>query len=133
MNLEEAIHQRWAADDALIALLPVEKVTTGRSTENSVPYATIQRRGSRTAIRTNTGDALDEVSLEIHVWHEDHDAGLAITSLVKAAFQRSDFALSGSDRVVQMRRSGDSAVQHADGLWQFSIDFLVQVYLASGG
>lgn len=132
MNLESAIHQRWAASDALASLLPAESVKTGRSFGDPLPYATIARERSRTAFRTNAGDAMDEVTLRIDVWHDDYDAGRAIAEQVKAAFDRSDFALSGGDRVVQMRRSGDSASQHEDGVWQFSVEFLVQVYLPSG-
>jgi len=132
VNLEEAIHQRWAASEALAALLPAENVHTGRSLGDTIPYATLTRRANRTALRTNSGDALDEVSLRIDVWHDDYDAGRAIVHEIKAAFDRSDFALSGGDRVVEMRRTDDSASQHDDGVWQFTIDFLVQVYLASG-
>ena len=132
MNLEEAIHQRWAASEALAALLPADGVKTGRSLDDAVPYATLTRRANRTAFRTNAGDALDEVSLRIDVWHDDYDAGRAIVHQVKAAFDRSDFELSGGDRVVQMCRTDDSASQHDDGVWQFTIDFLAQVYLASG-
>ena len=132
MNLEEAIHQRWAASEGLAALLPAEGVKTGRSLDDAVPYATLTRRASRTAFRTNAGDALDEVGLRIDVWHDDYDAGRAIVHQIKAAFDRSDFELVGGDRVVQMRRTDDSASQHDDGVWQFTIDFLAQVYLASG-
>jgi hypothetical protein len=78
------------------------------------------------------GDALDEVTLRVNVWHEEYDAGRAIAEEVKAAFDRSSFALSGSDRVVQMLRTNDFASQHDDGAWQFTTEFLVQVYLPSG-
>ena len=132
MNLEQAIHQRWAASDTLASLLPAERLKTGRSFGDSLPYATITRQGNRTAFRTNAGDALDEVRLQIRVWHDDYDAGRAIAEQVKAAFDRSDFALSGGGRVVQMRRTGDSASQHDDGTWRFTVDFLVQVHLPSG-
>ena len=132
MNLEQVIHQRWAACDALASLLPAENVKTGRSFDDPLPYATITRHRSRTAFRTNAGDALDEVTLRINVWHDDYDAGRAIVGQLKAAFDRSDFALSGGDRVVQMRRTDDFASQHDDGAWQFTIEFLVQVHLPSG-
>jgi len=132
MNLEQAIHERWAASEALASLLPAENVRTGRSYGQPMPYAALTRLGSRTAFRTNAGDAMDEVTLRINVWHDDYDAGRAILEQVKAAFDRSDFALSGGDRVVQMRRTDDSASQHDDGAWQFTIEFLVQVHLPSG-
>ncbi len=132
MNLEQAIHQRWAASDALAALLPAEHLKTGRSLAGSLPYATITRKSCRTAFRTNAGDALDEVALRISVWHGDYNAGRSVVEQMKAAFDRSSFDLSGGARVTQMRRTDDSALQHDDGTWQFIIDFLVQVYLPSG-
>ncbi len=132
MNLEQAIHQRWADDDALNSLVAAEHVKTGRSLGAVLPRATIARRASRTAFRTNAGDALDEVTLRVSVWHDDYDAGRAVVGRVKTAFDRTDFPLDGDDRVVQMRRTDDSATQHTDGTWQFTVDFLVQVHLSSG-
>jgi len=132
VNLEQAIHQRWAAAGALTSLLPVENVKTGRSSDGPVPYATIVREKNRTAFRSNAGDALDEVTLRVDVWHDNYDKGRGIAEQVKAAFDRSEFALSGSDKVVQMRRTSDSATQDEDGMWRLTIEFLVQVYLPSG-
>ena len=132
MNLEQVVHQRWAACDALNSALAAASVKTGRSFGAALPYATITRLANRTAFRTNAGDALDEVGLRIRVWHDEYDAGRAIVHQIKAAFDRSDFPLAGADRVVQMRRTDDSASQHSDGTWQFTVDFLVQVHLASG-
>jgi hypothetical protein len=132
VDLEQAIHERWAADSALAALLPADAVVTGTRGSRDVPYATVHRKANRTVLRTNAGAAVDEAILAIHVWHDDYDAGRAIVRQVQAAFELGDFALSGDDRVIQMRRVADSAEQHDDGLWQFSIDFLVQVYFPSG-
>ena len=132
MNLEQVIHQRWAATETLNALLPAENVKTGRSLDGATPYATIARLKSRTRLRTNAGDALDELTLRVCVWHDEYDAGRAVADEVKATFDRSAFTLAGGDRVVQMLRSDDFASQHDDGLWQFTTEFLVQVYLPSG-
>ena len=132
MNLEQVIHQRWAASGELVSLLPAENVKTGRAFADPLPYATITREKSRTVLRTNAGDAVDEVTIRINVWHDNHDAGWAVAEQVKAAFDRSEFALSGDDRVVQMCRSEDAASQDEDGTWLFTITFLVQVYLSSG-
>ncbi len=132
MNLEQAIHERWAASDTLNALLPAENLKTGRSFGDAVPYATIARMENRTILRTSAGDALDEVRLRVNEWHDEYDAGRAVAEEVKAAFDRGSFALSGDDRVVQMLRTNDFASQHDDGAWQFTTEFLVQVYLSSG-
>lgn len=132
MKLEQAIHERWAATGALSALLPADRLKTGLARGAAVPYATLVRTAGRTLCRTNAGDALDEVTLTIHVWHDAFDAAAAIAHQVKAAFDRSAFDAGGGDRVVQMRRAGESVAQHGDGVWQWTIEFSVQVYLASG-
>ena len=132
MNLEQVIHERWAAAEELESLLPAENVKTGRSFGDSVPYATITRIKGRPVARTNAGDALDEVTLRISLWHDDYDSGWAVAEAVKAAFDRSAFALAGEDRVVQMCRTQDAASQSEDGTWKFTIEFLVQAYLSSG-
>jgi hypothetical protein len=132
MNLEQAIHQRWAAAAALCQLLPADRLHTGLARGTGTPYATLLRKPSRTLFRTNAGDALEEVPLVIHVWHDRFDAGQAIARQVQAVFDRSDFSLSDGGRVVQMRRAGESVVEHDDGVWQWAIEFSVQVYLPSG-
>jgi hypothetical protein len=127
MNLEQAIHQRWAASAGLSALVPAERVTTGRSSQAGVPYATILRERARTALRTNAGDTLEEITLRIHVWHDDYDAGRSALDAVRGTFDRSGFALADGARVLQMRRLQETAVQHPDGMWQFIIRFLIYV------
>ena len=132
MNLEQAIHQRWADTPALEALLPAARLKTGRTRGDPMPYATLSRRRNRTRLRTNAGDAIDEVALEIDVYCDDYDAGRAIAAAVQAAFDRAGFDLPGGDRAVQMRRADDAASQDADGTWQFALQFLVQVHLPTG-
>lgn len=132
MNLEQAIHERWGQAAALAALLPTERITTGRAVDTTRPYAILACPRRQTVIRTNDGAAVDEVTTQIDVWHDRYDAGQAILAQIIAAFDRSDFPLSDGRRVVQMRREGDSATQQDDGVWQLTITFLVQVYLPSG-
>jgi hypothetical protein len=132
MNLEQAIHERWAASAALAALVGADRLKTGLARGTGTPYATLVRKPGRTLARTNAGDALDQIPLVIRVWHDQFDAGQAIAQQVKAAFDRSQFALGGGDRVLQMRRGGESVVQHDDGIWEWAIEFSVQVYLVSG-
>ena len=132
MNLEQTMHQRWAAASGLNALLSATRLRTGLARNAAVPYATLTPRSSRTIVRTNAGDALEQVALAIHVWHDDFDAGQAIADLVDATFDQSEFDLAGQDRVIQMRRTARAATQHADGVWQWTIEFELDVYLGSG-
>ena len=132
MSLEQAVHQRWAATDALALLLPVENLTTGLAHGDSLPYATIVRKQGRPTLRTNAGATLEEVTLQINVWHDDHDSGREIAEEVEAAFDGADFALSSGARVVQMRRTDEHGSQRDDGIWRFTLEFLVHVYLPTG-
>lgn len=132
MNLEQAVHQRWAAVGALASLLPVENVTTGLARGDSLPYATIVRKQGRATLRTNAGATLEEVTLRINVWHDDHDAGREIAEQVETAFDGIMFASSSSNRVMRMRRTDEHGSQRDDGIWRFTLDFLVHVYLSTG-
>ena len=132
MRLEQAIHQRWATSGGLVALLPAQRVKTGRAFGDATPYATVEHVQGQTAFRTNAGDALDEVTVRINVWHDNYDEACAIAEQVKLAFDRSAFPLAGGDKVVQMRRVADSASQDGEGLWRLAIDFVTQVHLPSG-
>ena len=132
MNLEQAIHRRWAESTELGGMLGVDRLKTGLVHGVRMPYATLARRPGRTLFRTSAGEAVDEIPLEIHVWHDRFDAGQAIADRVKSAFDRSDFSLSDGGRVVQMRRTGESVVEHDGGVWQWTMRFSVQVHLPSG-
>lgn len=132
MKLEQAIHARWAASAALGELLPAERFTTGLAHATERPYATLVRKPGRTLCRTHAGDAVDEIPLEIHIWHDAFEACQAIAHQVQAAFDRSGFPLSDGGRVLQMRRAGESVVEHAGGVWQWTVAFSARIHLPSG-
>jgi len=130
VTVEQAIHQCWASSATLAALVPAERVSTGRSIGAAVPYVTLLRERTRTALRTNAGNTIEEITLRINLWHDDHDAGRAAAEQIRAAFDHASFDLADGSRVISMRRVSESAFQHADGLWQFSLRFLLPVRLA---
>ena len=132
MNLEQAIHARWASSPGLEALLPAGRLRTGAFHGEGRPYATLERKGIRTVFRTNAGDALDEVSLAFCVWHDSLDDAAAVVGQIKAAFDRSGFDLDGGDRVVEMHRTAEAAKQHENSVWQLTVEFSASVYLSSG-
>ena len=131
MSLEQAVHERWAAAGTLAALLPAAYVTTGLARGDSLPYATILRRQARSALRTNAGTTVEEVTMRINVWHDAHGAGRDIVDQVEAAFDGAGLVLSDPQRSAQMRKTGEQVSQHSDGIWQFVLEFLVYVYLPS--
>jgi hypothetical protein len=132
MNLAQVIHQRWAAAAALDELLPAARVYTGLSVDPTPPYAVISRPDQSPVSLLHDGSGVDAVMLRIQVYHDQYDAAAAIVEQVKAAFDRTSFELAGGDRVLSMRRTGDSEHQGEDGLWCLLVDFRSAVYLASG-
>jgi hypothetical protein len=132
MNLMEVIHQRWAAADALDDLLSAERVFTGLNVDRDVPYAAIRKRADRPLSRHNDGSAASNVALRVEVFHDDHDAALAILHQVKTAFEGTAFDLSDGDKVLDMRRVDDWAVQGDDQVWQLTIDFNCTIHLTAG-
>lgn len=129
MNLVEVIHQRWAASAPLEDLLPAVRLYTGTSVDPTLPYAVIDKRSQRPLVRHNDGSAVDAVGVRISLFHDSHDLAAAVMQQVKAAFDRTDFALSGNDKVINIQRSDDFQRQADDGVWQFTIDFDCTVYL----
>jgi len=107
-------------------------VTTGRAVGTARPYATLTRLGSHPLLRSNAGGTIEQIRLRIDLWHDRLDDGQAIVRQIRTSLDGSAFPLSGGDRVMHLRRTEDAAVQHEDGVWQFSMTFLVQVYLAQG-
>ncbi len=129
MNLEQALHQLWSNSPALVALLPADRVTTGRSSLGSLPRAAIARRLRRTVCRTNTGETIEDATVVMHLRHDSFDAGIAIVQQFLTAFDRSHIALAGGGEVACLRRITDDTRQAPDGTWQFRVDMLARIHL----
>ena len=132
MNLAQVIHQRWASAEALSALLPAARVYTGMSVDPATPFAVIAKESDRPLERFGDGSAIDVVKIRIEVFHENLDGGAAVVHQIKVAFDCTSFDLAGSDKVINMERSNDFAIQQDDGTWRFVIDFNCLVQLATG-
>jgi hypothetical protein len=137
MNLMQVLHERWAADTTLNGLLPVASVFTGiHFAEDPVfPYATLTRPGDVPETFTNSGDAVENVSVRITTYHDadSYDAGLAIAEAVQDLYNRTKFDLSGNDKVLSMTRAGYQEIPEPEnGDWFFVVDFTCLVYLATG-
>lgn len=127
-TLEQAIHERWAQASTLEALLPAARFGTGRSPSEALPYATLERARGRTALSNNRGDAIEDVTLRIHVWHDDHDAGRAVVVQVVEALDRCSLTLDSPERVARVRRVGETVTAHDDGPWQWTVEFSVRIH-----
>jgi hypothetical protein len=129
MNLEQTLHQHWSDSPALNALLHADRVTTGRSSLGSLPRATLARRSRRTVCRTNSGDSLEEVTVEMRLRHQSFDDGTAIVQQFLTTFDRSQFSLSDGAQVLNLRRIEDDCRQADDGTWQFRVEMLARIQL----
>ena len=130
MNLFGALRQRWAADAALEAALPAFRVYVGTAPAPTIPFAVLGKRSDRPAETMNDGGSLNAVGVRIEVFAGGYDAACEIAELVRAAFDRTEFDLTGGDRVVNMRRRDAAERQEDDGLWHLTLDFECLVYLA---
>jgi len=137
MDLARAIHERWAADGDLNAALDAARVMTGTYLEEepAFPYAIIRTTGGRPVAQANNSSAVDEVQLEIIVSHDadNYDELLAIAHRVKQAFNRADFNISDSCKVINVERAWDYPIQDDDTrVWDWYMLFTVRVYLPAG-
>ncbi|OHB67853.1 MAG: hypothetical protein A2V70_19920 [Planctomycetes bacterium RBG_13_63_9] len=128
MNLAQMMHQRWAAAEPLNNLLPASHVYTGMAVDPTTPYAVISKERDRPIGFHNDGSAIDAIGVRFEVFHGDYDAGTAIMEQITKTFDRTDFVLSGNDKVINMQRLSDSEVQENDGVWRLTIDFNCTVY-----
>ena len=129
MNLAEVLHQRWAATEALNDLLPAASVHTGPGVERTMPAAVITKQTDRPDVYLSDGSSLNTVGVRIQVFHDSYDSAVAVVEQIRTAFDRTEFDLSGDDKVINMRRANDFEDRQDDGTWRLVIDFDCTVYL----
>ena len=129
MNLAEVLHQRWAATAALNDLLPASSVHTGPGVERTTPQAVITKQSDRPDVYLSDGSSLNAVGVRIQIFHDSYDSAVAVLQQVRTAFDRTEFDLAGSDKVINMRRANDFEDRQDDGTWRLVIDFDCTVYL----
>ncbi len=146
MNLFEVLHERWAADATLDnsgeGILPASRVFTGQSLaafdSDRLPFAVMDKGSGRPIMQSSAdsgtpcNEAVDSIGVLIQIFHENWDAGEAIMNAVKSLYNRTNFDLAGTDKVLTMERDDDSHFQENDGTWRFLISFRVLVYLPAG-
>jgi len=125
MGLERAIHERWATDYLLCALLPVAQLTTGTARgETNLPYVVLTRAEDRVLVRTSSGTSIDRVVLRFTVWAASLDQAQEIAQAVARRSDRADFALP-DDGVLNMQRAAATQSQADDGSWRLEVDYAV--------
>ncbi len=121
MNIEKGIQTQWPTIDALEALLPVERVFTGRAKGSPArPYATIVAPALPTEAR-GTLTMFREANIRFQVWAQDFDTGKAIQTAIVDGFENLDFSLDDG-AVYDMKHEDSTALQEdesTDSIWQF--------------
>ncbi len=128
MNLSQVLHEQWAADGTLNGLLPVASFQTGMffKTAPTFPYATLTRPAGNVDSRTNEGIRIDTLPVIITLYHgaDSYDEGVAIEQAIDDAFDNTEFALAGGDKVMQMRIVGPPPeIQDEEGNWSWECNF----------
>ena len=130
MSLEKEIHQQWAADAALIALVPAARLFTGFATgDPTLPYVVLDDVSRERRARTSTAGAVDRVELCFHVYTDDLDQAKEITEAVRQQFDRTSFALT-QGAVLSMNETDSIERLHDDGVWQSSTKYSVLIEMA---
>ena len=109
-GLESAVNAIWAADTALTALVPADRLITGRvPPSEKMPYVRLEPETGGNTIRSNASLYQSE-RVSFHIWSDTFDAGRQIAPLVRAAFASMAFDW-GSGAVLDMRWDGPPATR----------------------
>lgn len=124
MSIEQAIHERWQGDAALVALLPAARLVTGIAHDApQLPYAVLAQTESKPAVRTSSGTVITRTALRLSIWAADLDAGKLIAHEADRVLDRTSFALA-SGSVLNLQRVHSIEQAQADGAWLLALDYV---------
>ncbi len=87
----QAIHQLWAADAALSALLPPQRFCTGRvPPSEEMPYCRLELPGG-SEIQRSRQTLYEKRRMVFHVWTDTFDEGDAIVPQIRRVFANQAF------------------------------------------
>ncbi len=128
MTLSQAIHQRWAADEQLAALVPPERFLTGLGVDARLPYALLVGSDSTVAMRYNDRSSLATVRLRVDCFHPQFEKAEATLRRIAAVFDGATMPLEDGRAVLLVRVVGHSLRQIEDGTWQARAKLQCAVY-----
>jgi len=132
VNIEQKLHERWAAVDTLNSLLAASRVFTGRiPADTTLPCARLYVSGS---LITKMGNKSIERTVQIRFQHwaaeESYGEGRAIQTAIEETFANHAEDLDDS-RLVNLKHELSSCVQGSDDpndkLWHFVTQFQATV------
>ena len=125
-GMEAAINAIWAANAALAAAVPADRLITGRVPPSEImPYVRLEPEGGRELSRSNKSIYARE-TIRFHIWTDGVDAGRAIAPLVRNAFASMAFNwITGA--VLDMKWDGPPASQQTTDpeikAWRTTVSF----------
>ncbi len=125
-GLESAINAIWAANAALVAAVPVDRLITGRvPPSEQMPYVRLEPEGGRETSRSNrTLYAAD--TIRFHIWSDGFDTGRAIAPLIRNAFASMSFDWT-TGGVLDMKWDGPPVSRQTSDpeikAWQTTVSF----------
>jgi hypothetical protein len=130
-GLESAINTIWAANAALVAAVPADRLITGRvPPSEQMPYVRLEPEGGRELSRTNASIYASETIL-FHIWSDGFDSGRTIAALIRNAFASMAFNWT-SGAVMDMQWGGPAVSRQASEpeikAWQTTVTFTASTW-----
>ncbi len=130
-GLESAINAIWAANAALTAVVPVDRLITGRvPPSEQMPYVRLEPDGGSDEARTNASLYQTE-KVRFHVWSDGFDVGRQIHPLIRAAFASMAFNWT-SGAVLDMKCDGPPISRQTSDpeikAWQTTVSFTLTTW-----
>ncbi len=117
MSLTRAIYERWQTDGRLTALVPAERVFTGRAGgETTRPYAVIAGLGTQLGVRT-THAAIEIARFEFSAWVERHTDAQQVLADLRRRFDRQSFAAE-DETCLLMQCDEERVVPEENDVWR---------------
>ncbi len=130
-SLAQALHALWAANSALVAVVPADRAITGRvPPSEEMPYVRLSLADAGNKQRTNA-TLYQAQRVSFHLWTDTFDAGDAAAPLIQAAFASMAFNW-GSGGVTDMRQEGTPATTQTTDpeikAWETTVTFTANTW-----
>jgi len=130
-GLESAINAIWAANAALTAVVPVDRLITGRvPPSEQMPYVRLEPEGGEEHCRTNASLYATE-KINFHIWSDGFDTGRAAAPLIRTAFASMAFNW-GTGAVLDMKWDGPPVSRQVTDpelkAWQTTVSFTLSTW-----
>lgn len=123
MRLEQALHERWAADARLAELIPPANVWTGWQTPTPLPSASLLCVGEDHLWLTPKREWAERVRITVTIWSESFDRLRKAIDRVKVVFNRASFDLGDGARVIRMTVHRTTLHREEHEVWRGEVSF----------